>query len=164
MPDWKEILGREGPAVWQTAYRILGNHADAEECFQETFLAALQVSRREPVQCWPALLRRLATARTVEVLRRRRRSGRRQETADLDTFCAASPSPCTAEEKELAQCLREALARLPPKQAEVFCLHCLEGWSYQEIARHLAISTTAAGVLLHRARQRLRKLLAATCF
>jgi DNA-directed RNA polymerase specialized sigma24 family protein len=39
MPDWDEILSPDGPAVWRTAYRIVGNRADADECFQEAFLA-----------------------------------------------------------------------------------------------------------------------------
>ena len=60
MPDWAEIIERDGGAVWRTAYRLLGNRADADECFQEVFLAALEVSRREPVRDWGALLRRLA--------------------------------------------------------------------------------------------------------
>jgi RNA polymerase sigma-70 factor (ECF subfamily) len=56
--------------------------------------------------------------------------------------------------------LREALARLPARQAEVFCLHCLEGWSYHDIARELGASVDSVGVLLHRARKHLRALLA----
>ena len=44
MPDWNEILARDGPAVWRTAYRLVGNRADADECFQDVFLAALQVA------------------------------------------------------------------------------------------------------------------------
>jgi RNA polymerase sigma-70 factor, ECF subfamily len=36
MPDWQEIVEREKRAVWQTAYRILGNRADADECFQRS--------------------------------------------------------------------------------------------------------------------------------
>jgi RNA polymerase sigma-70 factor (ECF subfamily) len=150
--------------VWQTAYKLLGNTADADECFQETFLAALEVARREPVQCWRALLKRLAIARAIDCLRQRRRRGSRTEAADLNNVPSAEPAPSrSAEDQELAQRLREALARLPPQQAEVFCLHCLEGESYEEIARYLAVSTNAVGVLLHRARQRLRKLLAAIC-
>ena len=64
-----------GAAVWRTAYRLLGNRADADECFQEAFLAALEVSRREPVRDWGALLRRLAAARALDRLRRRYRHG-----------------------------------------------------------------------------------------
>ena len=40
MPDWREILSRDGPAAWRTAYRLLGNRADADECFQEACMAA----------------------------------------------------------------------------------------------------------------------------
>jgi RNA polymerase sigma-70 factor, ECF subfamily len=55
MPDWQEILSRDGGAVWQTAYRYVGNRADADECFQEAFLAAFELSRRQEIQNWRAL-------------------------------------------------------------------------------------------------------------
>ena len=29
MVDWQVIIEKHGPAVWQTSYRLLGNHADA---------------------------------------------------------------------------------------------------------------------------------------
>ena len=53
-----------------------------------------------------------------------------------------------------------ALGRLPERQAEVFCLHVLEGWEHAEIAKQMQITSDAVGVLLHRARSRLRELLA----
>jgi RNA polymerase sigma factor (sigma-70 family) len=160
MPDWQEILSHDGGAVWQTAYRILGNRADAEECFQEAFLAALEFSRRKEVQHWRALLLRLVTARAVDRLRRRRRQAARLQAADWDSLLDHAPTPPqTAEDAELAERLRTALGRIPPKQAEAFCLHCLEGWSYQEVAQQLVVSLDSVGVLLHRARKRLRQLL-----
>src|SRR3954451_16250657 len=75
MPDWEEVLSRDGPAVWRTAYRLLGNPADADECFQEAFLDALKVSRRVAVLHWRGLLQRLVAARAVDRLRRNRRRG-----------------------------------------------------------------------------------------
>lgn len=157
MPDWAEIIERDGGAVWRTAHRLLGNRADADECFQEVFLAALEVSRREPVREWGALLRRLATARALDRLRRRYRRGTGGPTPDWEDLPGPSPSPSQAmEDAELAGSLREALADLPPNQAEAFVLHHVEDWSYKEIAGHLAISVDAVGVLLHRARARLR--------
>src|SRR5689334_13187694 len=104
MPDWQEILRRDGPAVWQTAYRLLNNPADADECFQEAFLAALEVSRRETVRNWRALLQRLAAVRAVDRLRERCRRRAREQTADWDTLPGTAPSPSqVAEEAELAQ-------------------------------------------------------------
>ncbi len=156
MPDWQEILSREGPAVWRTAYRILGNRADADECFQEAFLAALEVSRRERVKQWRALLQRLATASAVDRLRERVRRRSREQPADISALCDAEPQPPDA---ELSERLCVAIARIPRKQAQVFSLHCLDDWSYQEIAGHMGISINAVGVLLHRGRKHLRRLL-----
>src|SRR5947208_16896323 len=61
--DWEGIVARDGPAVWRTVYRLLGRRADAEDCFQETFLAALRLWARQPVRHPRAALQRLATAR-----------------------------------------------------------------------------------------------------
>ncbi len=160
MPDWPEIIEREGESVWRTAYRLLGDRADADECFQEAFVAALEVSRREPVRDWGALLRRLASSRAIDRLRRRYRHGQNRPVADWDALPGPSPSPSQGvEDAEQAESLRAALACLTPNQAEAFCLHHLEEWSYREIAGHLAITVDAVGVLLHRARKRLRELL-----
>jgi len=162
MPDWQDLMNRDGKAVWQTAYRLLGNRADADECFQDAFLAALEVSRREEVQHWGALLRRLAAARALDRLRQRYRHHAGAWVADWDALPGPARGPSeAAQDSELSEQLRAALASLPPKQAEVFSLHHLEGFSYQETALHLAISVDSVGVLLHRARHRLRQLLAA---
>lgn len=160
MPDWQDLMKRDGKAVWQTAYRLLGNRADADECFQEAFLAALEVSRREEVQHWGSLLRRLAAVRAVDRLRQRYRRHPGPQVADWDALPGPARMPSqVAEDAELGERLRAALALLPAKQAQVFCLHHLEEWSYQETAAHLAISVDSVGVLLHRARHRLRELL-----
>ncbi len=160
MQDWHEIIEREGQGVWQTAYRLVANRADADDCFQETFLAALKISRREHVENWRALLRRLVTARAVDRLRRRRRLSTRHACEDCDNLAGPEAPPAQlAEDAELGERLRCALARLPDKQANVFCLHALDGWSYQDVAAQLKISVDSVGVLLYRAHRRLRELL-----
>ena len=60
---------------------------------------------------------------------------------------------------ELAERLRAALAQLPDRQAEVFCLHAMCGWSYRELGERMRMTDSAVGVTIHRARQRLRTLL-----
>ena len=151
MPDWAEILNSDGPAAWRTAYRIVGNRADADECFQEACLAALNVSRRQVVRQWSALLRRLAAARAVDRLRQRRRRRDREQETDVAALAGGVSPTERVEERELAEQLRSALAKIPSQQAELFCLHCLEQWSYQEIADELGISTSRVGVLIYRA-------------
>ncbi len=160
MPDWPEIVSREGPPVWRLAYRLLGNRADADECLQETFLAALAVAQRENVRNWRGLLMRVAVTRSMDRLRDRVRRGESGQVEDWSELAGAGRSPPqSVEDAELAEHLREALARIPAQQAEVFCLRCLEARSYQEIAEDLSISIDSVGVLLHRARRRLRDLM-----
>ena len=162
MIDWDGIVSRDGPAVWRTVYRLVGNRADAEDCFQETFLSALELFRRQTVHHPHALLQRLATARALDRLRRRYRRNRREGgAAEWEDLAASGPLPPElAQASELSDRLREALAALPPKQAQAFCLFHLDGWDYQQIADHLHGTVNAVGVLLHRARRRLRELLA----
>ncbi|HSU67023.1 MAG TPA: RNA polymerase sigma factor [Tepidisphaeraceae bacterium] len=163
MVDWDAMVSREGPAVWRTVYRLLGNHADAEDCFQETFLAAIAIWRRETVRHPHALLQRLATARALDRLRRRyRRSRREGGDVEWDAVRADEPQPPQlAQSAELSDRLRAALAEIPPKQAQAFCLFYLDGWDYAQIAEELEGNVNAVGVLLHRARHRLAELLSA---
>lgn len=162
--DWQSIVEEHGPAVWQTAYRLLGNHSDAADCFQETFLAALELARRQRVRSVRGLLVRLATTRAIDTLRDRTRQ-RRHETAG-----AAGQQPgddkgdpaSRAQRRELAWQLREAIGRLPAQEGKAFCLRYLSDMNYKQIAQELHMSTNAAGVLLHRAKARLRQALTPT--
>lgn len=163
MTDWSKIVEEHGPAVWRTAYRLLDQEADAADCFQRTFISALEVAAREAVQSWPALLKRLATARALEQLRSRvRQRGRHTSLSHEDEVAGSSRSPIElAQAGELAERLRETLSQIDERQAQVFCLACLEGLSYQEVAESLGISSNHVGVLLNRARTSLQQRLSA---
>ena len=167
--DWDGLVAREGPAVWRAVRRLVGNDADAEDVFQETFVAAVELSRREPVRQWRGLLLRLGHARAIDRLRQRYRRGAHEGvvadevTAEGNFEGVASDGPLpheSAEAAELSARLRDALAALPARQAEVFTLFCLEGWTYQEISQHVDASVDTVGVMLHRARARLKATLA----
>jgi RNA polymerase sigma-70 factor (ECF subfamily) len=160
MIDWEGIVRREGPAVWKTAWKVLGNRADADECFQEACLAAVEYSKKHEVEQWRPLLHRLATAKAIDRLRQRVRRRGRESPVVPEHLTAAGVSPLqSAIENELAERLRWALAQLAPKQAEAFCLFHMSGWSYAEIAASLDVSADLVGVWLQRTRDRLRKIL-----
>jgi len=100
-----------------------GNRADADECFQEACLAALEVSRRKVVHNWRGLLQRLAAARAVGRLQAPQRARSRMSLFPCDRLRDDSPSPPrNAEEAELAGELRAALAQIPPSQAAATCM------------------------------------------
>jgi RNA polymerase sigma-70 factor (ECF subfamily) len=163
MTDWSQIVQHHGPIVWRTAHRLLNNEADACDCFQRTFISALELERTEVIRNWPALLKRLATARALECFRRRRRESNRLTTLAVSSVIdrkGVGPLKA-AEASELAEHLREALADLEDQQAQVFCLACLDELNYQEIADQLGVTVNHVGVLLNRARATLRERLQA---
>jgi len=160
--DWQAVVEGYGPLVWRTAYRLVGNHADAADCFQETFLAALELSRRQRVRNLPGLLIRLATTRAIDRLRQRTRRDRQETGASGCERSADGADPLDqVETQDLACRLRAAIGQLPPQEAKVFCLRHLNEMSYRQIARELQIGVSAVGVSLHRAKTRLRELLTA---
>ena len=161
MIDWNIIIKEHGPTVWQTAYRLLGNHADAADCFQETFVSALGFCRRQRVRNYSALLARLATARAIDQLRRRFRQAQ-SNTDFADCSAVECENACPhqqAEQQELLEKVRQSLSELPPQEAQVFSLRYLNDMSYRQIAEQLGITTNSVGVLLHRARARLQEFI-----
>jgi RNA polymerase sigma-70 factor (ECF subfamily) len=159
--DWSQIVQQHGPLVWTTVYRLLRHDADAADCFQRTFLSALVLSRTQTIRNWPGLLQRLGTARALESLRQRLRQAQRLGPLLAEVAVAPrTPEPDqAAADTELSDHLREALAQLDARQAQVFCLACLDGLSYAEIADQLGLTVNYVGVLLNRARLGLRERL-----
>jgi DNA-directed RNA polymerase specialized sigma24 family protein len=64
------------------------------------------------------------------------------------------------EVRDLHEALDDAMAALPPKQREVFCLKALEGRSASEVCDLLGVSPANQRVLLHRARSQVHRRLA----
>jgi RNA polymerase sigma-70 factor (ECF subfamily) len=154
--DWDRIVREHGPMVYATAWRILGNAADAEDVVQDVFLQVHQLQKTGPVRYWVGLMRRLAICRALDRLRQRRR------TVSLDSLSlpSAGPSPdASMLEKELAERLRSAVAQLPQREGAVFCMRYFEDLSYQQIAEALRISGGAVAVALHKARTKLEAVL-----
>jgi RNA polymerase sigma-70 factor, ECF subfamily len=161
LADWAAIVSEHGETAWRTAYRLLGNSADAADCVQDAFLSAFSLSRRQTVLNWGGMLVRLTTCKSLDRLRQRKTS--RLMSAQLPEgaeFPADQVSPPqAAESAELAENLRLAIAKLPRQQAEAFCLRNLNDLSYEQIACEMGVEVSHVGVLLHRAKAMLKKLI-----
>jgi RNA polymerase sigma-70 factor, ECF subfamily len=162
MHDWSEIREQHGPLVWRTVYRILRDHAEAHDCLQDVFAEVIAHPPPEAILSWPAFLRWLAVRRALDRLRQRKAESSRvvpiDETADFGS--SARGPHIEAEWNELTERVRNEARRLPPQQAEAFWLQCIEQMSQREIGELLGVTAGTVGVLVHRARQRLRQTLA----
>lgn len=162
MHDWDAVCDRYGPLVWGTVYRVLNDYGHALDCYQEVFLEVFERTRNRPVDDWPSLLRWLAVRRAIDRLRQRARiDAKVVGSPELLSSFAGTDGPVEAAQlNELMDRVCNELARLPKQQAEVFWMRSVERMSYAEIAQQLGITSNKVGVLVHRARARLRAELA----
>lgn len=142
--------------AFDTAWRLLGHVADAEDVVQESLLDAFKLHGRQTVDNWGGLLRQLATRRAIDRLRQRRST---ETLANEPAISEVNQPESMAIERELAARLRSAVAELPDREASVFSLRYFGELTNPEIATALGISTDAVGVALHKARGKLKRLL-----
>ncbi len=146
-----DLYERHAGTVFQTALRITGNSADAEDVLQNVFLRVLDREHRPNPDWSPEnYLRRAATNASIDVLRRR---ATRAETAMNEE--AGSPS---GENKALMkERLRRAMAVLDEEDAQLFVLCYLEGLSYQELAVQFSMERGTVASRLFRIRAALKQ-------
>jgi RNA polymerase sigma-70 factor (ECF subfamily) len=159
--SWNITIEEYGSRVWNIVYRIVGNEADASDCFQEVFLTAVKSSRKRKIRNMSAFLSLLATQRAIDWIRKQKRNLQiNTKSMDCEVLESSSPTPLqTAESAELSQQLRSALAKIKPLEAQVFCLRTLNELSYRQIAEEMNVHENYVGVLVNRARTKLHDIL-----
>ena len=148
-------------------YRMVENHAVAEELAQETFLRAFR-SRAgyQPSAKFTTWLYSIGTRLALNWLRDNRLS-RRHEPLDAPgengrPYQYADPRPLADSRlmrQDLVRTVRRALAELPDRQRSVVLMHKYQDMSYEEIAAALGVTVQAVKSLLFRAHSALRQKL-----
>ena len=123
---------------------------------QTVFLRLLRRGQNaDPMENVESYLRRAAINTALDVVRSRQSD----HTVPLPEEASgrAFTTPAQADVSGLRQALARAMTQLKPRQAEIFALRFLEGFSNKQIATALGISQIMVGVIVHRTRQQLRK-------
>jgi len=161
---WLEPIYRlHAAAVMRTAHRVTGSASDAEDVLQTVF--ARLARRADPPDLSrgaAAYLRRAATNAALDLVQSRAsRSTTALEAAPAAAFADPTPGPDRLHQaRELAHLLRESLAAMSRRHAEIFVLRYLEGLDNQDIAALLETTPGTVAVTLHRIRERLAAELA----
>jgi RNA polymerase sigma-70 factor (ECF subfamily) len=137
--------------VFAVLYRLLGDVAEAEDLALETFWRLYdQRSRLEgEAGGW---LYRVATNLGFNALRARQRRERYELEAgklSIENNPVGDPEKETERSQEL-RVVRQALARMKPRSAEILVLR-YSGLSYAEIAAAVQVAPASVGTLLARA-------------
>jgi RNA polymerase sigma-70 factor (ECF subfamily) len=161
-----ELVGRFKKKVYAVAYRMLGNHLDADEVTQETFVRIYE--RRADLQAVnyvSSFILRIATNYSIDLIRRRQKKFIPVEDLNLlpelqlQLARSISGPDQNMANSEIMKIITEGVLNLPPRQRAAIVLHDLEGFSKAEIADSLGCPQATVRSNLHIARLKLRKWL-----
>jgi RNA polymerase sigma-70 factor (ECF subfamily) len=155
-PGLEQIFFSHKDLIFRAAYRITGNASDAEDVLQTVFLRLVRQENISAINNLPGYLHRSAVNAALDLLRSRKDSQTISLDADPQQEQAVSMDTA-ARVTELRDWLRQALARLNPRWAEMFVLRFVEGLSNREIAGLMKTSPAVVAVVSHRTRALLKK-------
>jgi len=149
--------------VYSYSYYRIGNHHDAEDVTEQTFLQAyrhferaLRESRGRPLRPW---LIRIAHNLAANFYRDR---ARKPESAmeDADMISAPQTTESLVEAREELRSILIGVRELPEDRREAVIMRFALGMDNREIARALGRTDGATKVLLHRAVRQLERIVA----
>ncbi|HVE77527.1 MAG TPA: RNA polymerase sigma factor [Gemmatimonadaceae bacterium] len=151
---FRALYRRHSPALYGTAFRLVGHAADAEDAVHDTWARAVEGLPRFE---WRSSLRTWLTGILLNRLRELDRQGR--DMLPLDEAALAPEPPVVLPRGVDPMDLDAAIAALPPGYRRVLVLHDVEGFTHEDIARLLDIDPGTSKSQLSRARRRLRRAL-----
>jgi RNA polymerase sigma-70 factor (ECF subfamily) len=169
---YRELLRRYERPVFSLVYRMVRDHATAEDLAQDTFIKVLNhIDRYRPEFKFSSWLFKIANNVAIDYLRKRHLdtvsmdgSPHASTAAEIEatSFELADHGESALEEleaRELGSAIERAVAQLRPEYRSCILLRHVEGRSYEEIAATLDLPLGTVKTFIHRARHQLRDLL-----
>ena len=151
------LWAQYAPVIDAVVRRLVGDPDHAADVAQEVWI---QIFRALPTYRGEAQFstwaHRIAVNRTLNALRRLRRLDRVETEIEEDSAAVEFDG----DRAFLATSIDEAVAQLAPGARAVFVLHDVEGYTHEEIAAQLGITSGGSKSQLFKARAKLRRLLA----
>ncbi len=154
--------------IYAHAYQMLGNHTEADEVLQETFVRLVKnIARLKTDANFPSFVFKIATNYCIDIIRKRQRKYvvlDDEEAEDSGRYqlelSRSIPTPEDEQEnKQLLELINAAIAELPPKQRATIVLHDVDGYSKEEIAQMMDCPQATVRSNLHIARSKVKQKL-----
>jgi len=153
--DLRRVFEDHKDAVYDFALRMTGSEAVAEDVAQDCFLELLRKPDRFDET--RGSLRTFLFGVTRHLVYRHWRTEQRLVSVDEDGLGSYSPDLAAG---SVSAIIRDAVQSLPAFQREAVLLFEYEGFTLEEIANIAKVDVGTAKSRLHRARERLRQMLA----
>ena len=157
---FEQLVRRHQRYVFNLAYRVLGDYAEAEDVAQEAFVRVWRglPGFRSQAQ-FTTWLYRIVHNLCLNRLPHLRQELLQIEPSEEGLADQADSLPELAEAYDAMAFLRAELERLPEKYRLVLTLRYLQGFSYGEIAATLGLTLGTVKTHIHRARRLLAERL-----
>lgn len=162
-PSWEEIVREHSGRVYRLAYRLTGDHHEAEDLTQDVFVRVFRSLHRYRPGTFEGWLHRITTNLFLDKMRRRQRI---RFDALTDEVAARLPLRSSGTDPQesfdmthLDADIQEALMALAPHFRAAVVLSDIEGYSYEEVAQTLGIKLGTVRSRIHRGRAQLRTAL-----
>ncbi|MBA3580388.1 MAG: RNA polymerase sigma factor [Gemmatimonadaceae bacterium] len=153
----RSLWSQHSPHIDAVVRRLCGDAELAADIAQEVWI---QIFRALPGYRGEAQFgtwaHRIAVNRTLNALRKVRRI----EKWEVDIADDSAATEMDSDRGFLAESIEEAMQKLSPGARTVFVLHDVEGYTHEEIASRLGITSGGSKSQLFKARAKLRRLLA----
>ena len=155
---FSELARRYTGSVYGTCLRITASVHDAEEVTQDCFfeLAKQATSIHTSVAGW---LHRMATNRSLNLIRSKKRRQKHEVAADTEVSAATSPEVTDPTWSDVAPILDEVINSLPEQLREPVVQHYLNGDSQSHIASQLDLNQSTVSRRINQGLEMLRSQL-----
>lgn len=160
VPTWEEVAHTHGRFIYSLAYRLAGNHHDAQDLVQDVLLRVRRGLAGYQPGNFEGWLSRITTNAFLDRVRKQQRRPTQALPEDPDRVLEGSPgADIEMDSHDLPEHLQRLLADLQPEYRLPVVLKDVMGFSYEEIASHLDIPIGTVRSRIHRGRSRLREAL-----
>jgi RNA polymerase sigma-70 factor (ECF subfamily) len=154
-----QIVVRHRRAVYRLCYRFVGNHEDATDLAQESFLRAYRALRSfKGDSAFGTWLHRIAVNLSLNAVATRARRAETSEERAAPVASGPDAMSLVLREERAAQ-VRAAIGRLAPRQRATLVLRVYQEMPHQEIADLLGSSVGAVKANFFHALNNLKRLL-----
>lgn len=156
-----DLAALYSPQVYRLALYLLHSEEDARDAAADIFVRLYASPQLIPIERFRAWLMRVAYNHCLDILRRRGALNRLLPKiyGAMAGHVEPGPEQAVMEADEQAE-VRRAVALLPEQEQVIVVLRYYQQLSYAEISTVLDIPEATVGTRLHRAREKLRKMLA----